>query len=53
MRVLVLGCVLVLLAAATVRGQGPAGTQVHVVLFVPADVKPPTRYQERIDEIVT
>jgi hypothetical protein len=29
-----------------------APCQVHVVLFVPADVAPPTRYQQRVDQIV-
>jgi hypothetical protein len=42
---------LLLLAATPLRGQS-AICQVHVVLFVPADVKPPAGYQERIDQIV-
>ncbi|MBW3541328.1 MAG: hypothetical protein KY476_13755 [Planctomycetes bacterium] len=43
-----------LLLAAPARSltAADAPCQVHVILFVPADVAPPTAYQERIDEIV-
>jgi len=44
----------VALACGSLSGETRAAVpcQVHVVLFVPADVKPPTGYQPRIDEIV-
>jgi hypothetical protein len=44
---------LLLLGAAAAPAQNVLPCQVHVILFVPADVKPPSAYQQRIDEVVT
>jgi hypothetical protein len=41
-----------LAAVARDAAADEAACQVHVVLFVPADVRPPANYQQRIDEIV-
>jgi hypothetical protein len=41
-----------LLLSATALRAEEAPCQVHVILFVPADVAPSTRYQPRVDEIV-
>jgi hypothetical protein len=44
--------VLGLVVAADARAEPATACQVHVILFVPKDVRPPTGYQPRIDEIV-
>ena len=51
-KVLFFGCLLMLLDAVEARAEKVAPCQVHVILFVPADVQPPADYQPRIDEIV-
>jgi hypothetical protein len=48
---LALTCIACTLMASEAGAAAPC--QVHVVLFVPADVKPPAGYQPRIDEVVT
>lgn len=49
---LIAGGILLLLAAMGAPAQEPPN-QVHVVLFVPAGVRPPAGCQQRIDDIVT
>ncbi|MFZ5829882.1 MAG: hypothetical protein ACOY3P_07330 [Planctomycetota bacterium] len=41
-----------LFAPLGAQAAGPAPCQAHVILFVPAGVKPPVGYQQRVDEIV-
>lgn len=43
---------LILLASADALAADAAPCQVHVILFVPADVRPPKAYQPRVDQIV-
>ena len=50
--VLVLAWVLSVCVGSSLFAQAQKPSQVHVILFVPADVKPPTNYQARMDEIV-
>jgi hypothetical protein len=45
-------CSLILIAASEACARDAKPCQVQVVLFVPADVQAPTRYQHRVDEIV-
>lgn len=53
MRVPLLTAIALLLFANTHgSAQEAPRCQVHVILFVPADVKPPAGYQQRIDQIV-
>lgn len=49
---LLAACLLIGVIDVEVQGRDAAPCQVHVVLFVPADVQPPVGYQQRIDEIV-
>lgn len=42
----------VVIDVRVVLANEPAVCQVHVVMFVPADVRPPDDYQSRVDEIV-
>jgi hypothetical protein len=53
MRAVLISGWLCLLWAAVARADDQAVCQVHVILFVPADVKPPSNPQVRIDQIVT
>ena len=39
-------------ASNVVRADDKSPCQVHLILFVPADVDPPTRCQQRVDQIV-
>ena len=53
---LIFGWALILIASLDAQAAAPAADaarcQVHVILFVPADVAPPKAYQQRVDEIV-
>ena len=49
---LISGWVLLFIASMDVSADGAAPCQVHVILFVPSDVKPPIAYQQRVDQIV-
>jgi hypothetical protein len=49
---LLLAGLLLLGLSLSARGEDAAPCQVRIVLFVPADVRPPEGYQRRIDEIV-
>ncbi|HEV8604343.1 MAG TPA: hypothetical protein VGQ99_03195 [Tepidisphaeraceae bacterium] len=49
---LILGWVLLCVAAGEALGAEEGRCQVQVILFVPADVMPPKAYQGRIDQIV-
>jgi hypothetical protein len=46
-------CLIVLAASPLGLAQEAGRCQVHVVLFVPADVRPPVGYQPRVNQIVT
>jgi hypothetical protein len=46
------GWVLLLIMPVVAKGQDADRCQVHVILFVPSDVRPPVEYQPRIDQIV-
>jgi hypothetical protein len=46
------GWAFLFLAPAATLADDVAPCQVHVVLFVPADVRPPRGYGQRIDQIV-
>ena len=39
-------------AATSVFAADEQPCQIHIVLFTPADVKPPTDYQTRVDDLV-
>ena len=45
-------CVLLFSASLQASADQAAPCQVHVILFVPSDVQPPTGYLQRIDQIV-
>jgi hypothetical protein len=49
---LIFACVFLFLASFDAPVGGATPCQVHVILFVPADVRPPAGYQQRIDQIV-
>jgi hypothetical protein len=49
---LIFGSVLTFIASMSAMADGAAACQVHVILFVPSDVAPPNRYQQRVDQIV-
>jgi hypothetical protein len=49
---LIAGWVILLVISAQGRGQEVGRCQVHVILFVPADVTPVKQYQQRVDQIV-
>jgi hypothetical protein len=48
---LAFGCLLLSAVAASANEE--ASCQVHVILFIPADVKPPANSQPRIDQVLT
>jgi hypothetical protein len=45
-------CMFLVGASLNAQADSAAPCKVQVVLFVPSDVRPPTGYQQRIDEIV-
>ena len=52
---LIFGCLFPFIASINAMAYGANGgrpCQVHVILFVPSDVRPPPGYQQRIDQIV-
>jgi hypothetical protein len=49
---LIFGCMLLLIVFAGAPVDSASPCQVHVILFVPSDVTPPTGHQNRIDQIV-
>src|SRR5688572_14977957 len=49
---LICGCVSLFIAFTDALADGAASCQVHVMRFVPSDARPPTGYQQRVDEIV-
>lgn len=49
---LIVACAFLFSASIDALADDAAPCQVHVILFVPADVKPPTDYQQRMDQIV-
>jgi hypothetical protein len=49
---LVVACVFLCGTSINALADEAAPCQVHVILFVPSDVAPPTDYQQRMDQIV-
>jgi hypothetical protein len=49
---LIFGWLFALLVGTSALADGTRPCQVHVILFVPAEVKPPTGHQQRLDQIV-
>ncbi|MEK6261847.1 MAG: hypothetical protein AABP62_24880 [Planctomycetota bacterium] len=49
---LAVACVFLFSASIAAPADDAAPCQVHVILFVPSDVTPPTGYQQRMDQIV-
>lgn len=49
---LILVCVGLFAGKLPAAAAGPNPCQVHVILFVPADIAPPAGYQQRIDDMV-
>jgi hypothetical protein len=52
MRQTLAACVLFVMPWIDARADDAKPCQVHVILFVPADVMPPAGYQQRVDQIV-
>jgi hypothetical protein len=49
---LIVACVFLFSVSIDALADDAAPCQVHLILFVPSDVAPPTGYQQRIDQIV-
>src|SRR5687768_5264432 len=49
---LIIAWALLLIPSLHARADDAPPCQVHVILFIPSDVKPPTACQPRIDQIV-
>lgn len=51
-QMLIFACLCFASASIEVQASDKSPCQVHLILFVPADVDPPTGYQPRVDQIV-